>query len=346
MKKILLGSALSAALFLAACGGKTEEPEAAENEVETTEKEETESENNADVEIEVEAEEVETEEHEEELSDKGTRSNPYLVGETAEIKILDYDEDYNDMKGIANISFDNVLRGDEALNEINEGSGTIEVPEDGTEWMTFDFTFELTDYVDDDTRYTFATNFPTYNENGEQFIGMFTGVGEQTGNSVYQGGKITSRQALTVPKDENILIGFSDAEEDILFKILGTESDESDDNVKVEDSEETEEIDQEEDVAKEESNESQTVITDHSTLESIIYGNYTEVEKIAAYNSAVANGVIPQGTVSEGSAVSAYESSIGLQNGETEDDQMRKTYQSWVDAGLMTEEEMELELAK
>src|SRR5699024_5691595 len=124
------------------------------------------------------------------------------------------------------------------------------------------------------------------------------------------------------------------------------ESDESDDNAKVEDSEETEEIDQEEEVAKEESNESQTVITDNSTLESIIYGNYTEEEKIAAYNSAVANGVIPQGTVSEGSAVSAYESSIGLQNGETEDDQMRKTYQSWVNAGLMTEEEMELELAK
>lgn len=342
MKRLLLGTALFSALLLAACGGEKEEPQAEESELETSKTEKAEAEDAADAEI----EETKTEELETEVSDKGTRSNPYLVGDTAKIKILDYDEDYNDMEGIANISFDNVLRGDEALNEINEGPGTIEVPEDGTEWMTFDFTFELTDYVDDDTSYTFATNFPTYNENGEQFVGTFTGVGEQTGNSVYQGGKITSRQALTVPKDENILIGFSDAEEEILFKIPGTESEESDDNAKVEVSEEMEEIVQEEEVAPEEFKESQMVITDHSTLESIIYGNYTEEEKIAAYNSAVANGVIPQGTVSEGSAISAYESSIGLQNGETEEDQMRKTYQSWVDAGLMTEEEMELELAK
>ena len=33
-------------------------------------------------------------------------------------------------------------------------------------------------------------------------------------------------------------------------------------------------------------------ITDRSVLESVIYGNYSEMEKINAYNSAVANGVI------------------------------------------------------
>ncbi|UUY79512.1 hypothetical protein NUT40_05505 [Staphylococcus saprophyticus] len=43
-------------------------------------------------------------------------------------------------------------------------------------------------------------------------------------------------------------------------------------------------------------------ITDRSVLESVIYGNYSEMKKINAYNSAVANGVIPQGNVMEGTS--------------------------------------------
>ncbi|APR61625.1 hypothetical protein BTZ13_10495 [Staphylococcus condimenti] len=56
-------------------------------------------------------------------------------------------------------------------------------------------------------------------------------------------------------------------------------------------------------------------IRDRSTLESVIYGNYSEMEKIQAYNSAVANGVIPQGNVMEGPASAAYQSSLRVESG-------------------------------
>ncbi|MDW4313742.1 hypothetical protein QI081_03525 [Staphylococcus saprophyticus] len=59
-------------------------------------------------------------------------------------------------------------------------------------------------------------------------------------------------------------------------------------------------------------------ITDRSVLESVIYGNYSEMEKISAYNSAVANGVIPQGNVMESPASAAYESSLKVESGEDE----------------------------
>lgn len=87
-------------------------------------------------------------------------------------------------------------------------------------------------------------------------------------------------------------------------------------------------------------------ITDEVQLQNVLNGNFSEEQKVQAYNSAVSNGVIPQGTVSEGSAQAAYESSKGIQNGATKKDQMAERYQSWIDAGLMTEEEMEEELAK
>ncbi|MBA1395603.1 hypothetical protein [Mammaliicoccus sciuri] len=48
----------------------------------------------------------------------------------------------------------------------------------------------------------------------------------------------------------------------------------------------------------------------------------------------------------EDSAQPAYESSEGIQNGEVEKDQIAESYQSWVDASLMTEDEMQDELAK
>lgn len=57
-------------------------------------------------------------------------------------------------------------------------------------------------------------------------------------------------------------------------------------------------------------------IKDRSTLESIIYGDYSEEQKIQAYNSAVANGIIPQGNVMEGPASAAYQSSLKVENGQ------------------------------
>lgn len=59
-----------------------------------------------------------------------------------------------------------------------------------------------------------------------------------------------------------------------------------------------------------------TNITDRASLEAVIYGDYDEETKLQAYNSAVANGVIPQGNVMEGPASAAYESSLRVERGE------------------------------
>lgn len=57
-------------------------------------------------------------------------------------------------------------------------------------------------------------------------------------------------------------------------------------------------------------------IQDRNTLESVIYGSYSETDKIQAYNSAVANNVIPQANVMSGPASAAYESSLAVEKGE------------------------------
>lgn len=67
-------------------------------------------------------------------------------------------------------------------------------------------------------------------------------------------------------------------------------------------------------------------VTDRAMLEAIIYGDYTEIDKIAAYKSAVANGVIPQGNVMEGPAAKAYESSLRIERGEERSIYEQHTY--------------------
>lgn len=69
---------------------------------------------------------------------------------------------------------------------------------------------------------------------------------------------------------------------------------------------------------KEEENENLNYknVTDRDTLVKILYGDYTEEQKVIAYNSAVSNDVIPQGNVLEGPASAAYESSLRVESGE------------------------------
>lgn len=80
----------------------------------------------------------------------------------------------------------------------------------------------------------------------------------------------------------------------------------------------TEEVTTDEQQSSEEENKNLNYknVTDRDTLVKILYGDYTEEQKVIAYNSAVSNDVIPQGNVLEGPASAAYESSLRVESGE------------------------------
>lgn len=88
-------------------------------------------------------------------------------------------------------------------------------------------------------------------------------------------------------------------------------------------------------------------IKDRSTLESVIYGNYSEEQKIQAYNNAVANGVIPQGNVMEGPASAAYESSLKVENGQEKsvyDNSNSSESTPGTDAGMIDYDEVDKQI--
>ncbi|MGZ2417702.1 flagellum-specific peptidoglycan hydrolase FlgJ [Staphylococcus caledonicus] len=90
-----------------------------------------------------------------------------------------------------------------------------------------------------------------------------------------------------------------------------------------------------------------TNIKDRSTLESVIYGNYSETDKIQAYNNAVANGVIPQGNVMEGPASAAYESSLRVESGQEKsvyDNSNSSESTPGTDAGMIDYDEVDKQI--
>lgn len=208
MKNYLLTGGFAAILLLGACG--SEEP---------TQEESTEEDSAM---AEGESTEEATEEVSTETSDKGTRSNPYKIGESAEITVSDYDDEMNTLEGKAVVTIDNVLRGEEALDYINEESpGTHEQPdEEGLEWIVFDVTFGLEEYVDDDTSYVVSNNFSIFNEDGEQVSPAVVSVGDShSGNSVFQGGTLDKKEGYAAPSEGSFLLKYADAEEDVFFEV-------------------------------------------------------------------------------------------------------------------------------
>lgn len=90
-----------------------------------------------------------------------------------------------------------------------------------------------------------------------------------------------------------------------------------------------------------------TNIKDRGTLESVIYGNYSETDKIKAYNNAVANGVIPQGNVMEGPASAAYESSLRVESGQEKsvyDNSNSSESTPGTDAGMIDYDEVDKQI--
>ncbi|WP_414047689.1 hypothetical protein ACMGE7_02090 [Macrococcus equi] len=88
-------------------------------------------------------------------------------------------------------------------------------------------------------------------------------------------------------------------------------------------------------------------IQNQQQLETIIYSNtYSENEKNIAYQNAVDKGIIPMAPATELYAAERYRDSVNMQNGLTEKDVMRQKYESWIEDGTFTEEQMDEELAK
>lgn len=224
MKKLIFTSALATSLILAACGSGEESTESTDNSAEVEQLQEQVAqleEENAQLQEQLDNTNTAVEEDKEdsesdsvEVENESSRSNPLALGETTEVKVVTYDDEGEELTGKANVTVDNVLRGQDALDYMNSGGmGTYDQydEEEGYEWIVFDLIFELTDFVDADTPYFAGENIEVIKEDGSQAPAVMAVIDDEfPAGEIYEGASVSGKVARPAPIDEPFQIKYDD----------------------------------------------------------------------------------------------------------------------------------------
>ncbi|MFD2830211.1 bZIP transcription factor [Corticicoccus populi] len=232
LKKYILTAGFSSLLLLSACSGNEENSadssEEADNRINELQDDlaAAESENEqlqeeiSQLEEQLEAQEINQTENDDsestnETSDiqAGSRSEPLALGETGTIEIRTYadDEDMTEITGLAEITVDNVIRGDEAVSILTGEYSEPEEPAEGMEWVVFDAQFILTELSDDDEVISFSDDFEIVTEDGSTVEKVYTSFDDDFFiQDVYSGGSAEGKIAVQAPAGESFIIKYDD----------------------------------------------------------------------------------------------------------------------------------------
>ena len=204
MKKYLL--LLGSALVLAACGSPS------------------------DVEVSEEASstaaassEVASAVSEETVSAPGKRSNPVAVGQSATWDLVYYDAESNRIDGVVTASISNVVRGEEAYNQLIAANPYNEAAPEGFEWVIFDLKATLDEGSADDPFNTVNLSITPVASDGSEVAQPFYATFE-TGTDfgfkdLYKGGTDEGKKGLIVPVGDETLVEITDWNTSVFFKL-------------------------------------------------------------------------------------------------------------------------------
>lgn len=142
-------------------------------------------------------------------NEKGKRSNPIDLGEMVEWKVKFYSDDWDGLKGKANVRLNKVYEGEEAIEMLYFGADALENVEEGYTYAVADMTVELTE-GDQDSPYKTSFSIGSVSEDGRKSPFGYTSLAKQYEENeytdLYPGGSVNIKKALLVPKDQEYLI--------------------------------------------------------------------------------------------------------------------------------------------
>lgn len=167
----------------------------------------------------------EVEEEEEEVKDEssvGKRSNPVPLGETVEFPVTANDDDGNSFDGVGSMVFNDVVRGEEAFNQLMEMNQFNEEAPEGYEWAIINTKFTLDELETEDESFYVWFTFNSYGADGsESPTEPYGTVDNEFGFvDLYSGGSNEGLEAILVPKgDDDVKVKVSDWGTEIFFEI-------------------------------------------------------------------------------------------------------------------------------
>lgn len=172
-----------------------------------------------------EGEEVDAEEREEievfDTSDgRGSRSEPFDVGDTVAIEVFEYSNGFTRLFGTAEITIDNIIMGDDAFEILQEESRFNSEAPEGYEWAIISLSFYLADFEDDDVSIGVTDSISIVSDTGSTPPNDYAlPPNPLTYTEVFSGGEVQGNVAKLIPIDEPFLIYFDSFKtEDLFFK--------------------------------------------------------------------------------------------------------------------------------
>lgn len=146
------------------------------------------------------------------VKDTGSRTQPLKLGDTAKINVLTYNDDGDEVTGVAEIKVDNVVRGQEALELMqDEYSYYEEYDDEDFEWVVFDLDYKLASLDDEDYEFWASDDVLIYDEEGSAAPSEFATIpNEFESKEIFSGGSNSGKVARPAPKDKPFLIKFDD----------------------------------------------------------------------------------------------------------------------------------------
>lgn len=157
-----------------------------------------------------ETKEEEQEEIAEETADekaRGTRANPFAIGETAYYDGMDNDKSYLSYFAFAaEITATEVIRGVEAAAMFDND------PEEGKEFLLVKFSIKVTDTVFDEVVNLNNSRFDFVSQNGVKYGDLVSASGIKSLDDVYNGGETEGYAYCIIDEGDQTLIVFNESQ--------------------------------------------------------------------------------------------------------------------------------------
>lgn len=156
-------------------------------------------------------------------SEVGNRSNPVPLGKSATWNVLYGDSNDEPIEGTITTTISDIVRGDEAYQQLLTDNEFNEEAPEGYEWLLFNLKLTLDDGSDDDAFNTSQISIiPIASDGSEVDQTTYATFAEGTDfgyKDIYKGGTDEGKVGLLVPVDDDTLIELTDWNSGVFFSL-------------------------------------------------------------------------------------------------------------------------------
>lgn len=148
----------------------------------------------------------------------GKRSNPVPFGQTGTFSATATDEEWNGINMEISLTLSNIVRGEQAYNELVAENQFNDAAPEGMEWVLVTIEGAVIESENPDVNYNFYDSFTVFDSSGKSINqSVYAVTPNEFSGEVYEGASIEGQIAIIVPTNDNFLLEYNGGNSKIYF---------------------------------------------------------------------------------------------------------------------------------